>query len=312
MTDIVVLGSLNMDLLIRTPRMPLEGETIHGQDLKMIPGGKGANQAVAAAKLGASVAMVGKVGHDTFGTDLVNGLVAYGVDTSLVGVDSGSPTGTAVIIIDQEGENRIIVSAGANGHVIKEDVDQAESFLRQAIVVALQFEIPLDVVDYALTKASGFGATTILNPAPCRPVSPEFLARADYLVLNETETQTLTGHRVNNLEEAEDAAQTLLRWGVAEVILTLGESGALLANKEGVTHVPARKVQVVDTTGAGDAFIGALAVALTRGLHSSDAVHYATCAGTLAVTKLGAQTSLPSAEELRRVYDSLKTESPHG
>lgn len=298
MIDIVVLGSLNMDLVIKTPRMPVAGETIHGQDLKLIPGGKGANQALAAAKLGASVAMVGKVGHDPFGAELVSGLNNHGVDTRLVSVDPEAATGTAMIIIDQEGENRIILSEGANGRLTREDVDRAEPLLKEACIVTLQFEIPLEVVDYALAKVAGLGVRTILNPAPCRPVSREFLARADCLVLNETETRMLTGHQVESLHEAHQAAQTLLTWGIAEVILTLGDRGALLANRDGVTHVPARKVQVIDTTGAGDAFVGALAVARVHGLGSREAVRSATCAGTLAVTKLGAQTSLPSADEL--------------
>lgn len=302
MADIVVLGSLNMDLVVRVPRAPEAGETIRGHDLQMVPGGKGANQAAAAARLGGQVAMVGRVGGDAFGPVLIENMARQGVHTEHIIVDQEASTGVAVITVDDTGENRIVISAGANGRVGKSDVDRAEVLLRDAQFLVLQFEIPLPVVDYALDQAARHGVKVILNPAPATSVSREFLARVDYLVPNETETRTLTGLDVGGLRSAERAAREFLSYGVGEVVITLGEKGALRMTKAGATHVAARQVKAVDTTAAGDAFIGGLAVALVEGFPAREAVRYAACAGTLAVTKFGAQTSLPSAEELDQFY----------
>lgn len=304
MADIVVVGSLNMDLVVKSPRVPQAGETIRGHGFQLIPGGKGANQAAAAAKLGGRVAMVGRVGRDAFGPALMENLTQLGVDTHHVTLDDEAATGVATIIVDDTGENRIIITAGANGRVNHTDIDRAEPLFQQAKILILQFEIPLETVDYAIGKARQYPVKVILNPAPAYPVSPEFLARVHCLVPNETETRTLTGLDVNDLPSAEKAAQKLLGCGVSEVIITLGERGALLATRQGMTHVPAKKVKVVDTTAAGDAFIGGLAVALVKGSSWEEAVRYAACAGTLAVTKLGAQTSLPSAEEVQAFYEN--------
>ena len=303
MVDIIVLGSLNMDLVVKAARAPLAGETIRGHDFQMIPGGKGANQAAAAAKLGGQVAMVGRVGGDAFGSVLIENLARQGVDTERVSIDQETSTGVAVITVDDTGENRIIISAGANDRVDMSDVDGAEELLREARFLILQFEIPLKVVDYAIEQAARYPVRVILNPAPAASVSFDFLGRVDCLVPNETETKELAGIEVGDLASARKAAQKLLDCGIREVVITLGESGALMATNQGVIHVPARKVEVVDTTAAGDAFIGGLAVALVRGLAAEEAVRYATCAGTLAVTKFGAQTSLPSAERVREFYE---------
>jgi len=303
MTDIVVVGSLNMDLVIKAPRAPKAGETIRGRDFQMIPGGKGANQAAAAAKLGGQVAMVGRVGGDAFGPVLIENMAQLGVDTNHIMIDQEASTGVAVITVDDNGENRIIISAGANGRVNKSDIDGAEGLLRDAKFLILQFEVPLEVVDYAIERAARYPVEVILNPAPASAVSSEFLGRVDYLVPNETETEILTGLDVSDLPSAESAANKLLAYGVPKVIITLGERGALLVTKQGVTHVAARKVKAVDTTAAGDAFIGGLAVALVKGFAPEEAVRYAACAGTLAVTKFGAQTSLPSAEQVQEFYE---------
>jgi ribokinase len=311
MTNIIVLGSLNMDLVVKVERMPRPGETVSGGELRTIPGGKGANQAVAAAKLGGRVAMVGRVGGDAFGSVLMDALEGHGVDTSLVGRDGDSSTGTAVILVDAEGENRIVISAAANGKVSAEDVDRAEPLMEQAAFLILQFETPLATVDYALQRAAHHPVRVILNPAPCQPVSDAFLSRVDCLVLNETETQILTDMQVTDLDTAERAAQMLVARGVPHVILTLGERGALLATEDRVDYVPADSVSVVDTTAAGDAFVGGLAVACTQGFPLLEAVRYSTCAGTLAVTKLGAQTSLPSAEEVSKAYARRQTMGDH-
>jgi ribokinase len=302
MTDIVVVGSLNMDLVVRAPRAPEAGETIRGHDFQMVPGGKGANQAAAAAKLGGETAMVGRVGGDAFGPVLIQNMARQGVDANHIMIDQEASTGVAVITVDDTGENRIVISAGANGRVNKSDIERAEGLLRDAQFLILQFEIPLEVVDYAIEKAGHYPVKVILNPAPAASVSPEFLGRVDHLVPNETETKILTGLDVSDLSTAEKAAREFLSYGVGEVIITLGEEGALLVTRERVTHVPAREVKAVDTTAAGDAFIGGFAVATARGFSPVEAVRYATCAGTLAVTKFGAQTSLPTAEEVQALY----------
>jgi len=303
MADIVVVGSLNMDLVVKASRMPLAGETIPGKDLQLIPGGKGANQAAAAARLGSPVAMVGRVGNDAFGPQLIENLGRQGVDTSHVVVDDGAATGTAMIIVDDTGENSIVISAGANGRVNKRDMDRAEGLLSQARVLLLQFEVPLETVEVAIEMAARRQVKVILNPAPPPPVPPGFLAKVDFLVPNETEASMLTGLDVDDLPSAGQAAQKLLSYGVPVVIITMGEEGALLATERRMAHVPARKVKVVDTTAAGDAFIGGLAVALMKEFRLDEAVRYATCAGTLAVRKFGAQTSLPSAEQVQAFYE---------
>jgi ribokinase len=300
--DIVVLGSLNMDLVIKAPRAPDAGETIRGYDFQMIPGGKGANQAAAAAKLGGQVAMVGRVGADAFGPVLIDNMARQGVDTGHIAKDPEASTGVAVITVDDTGENRIVISAGANGRVNASDVDRAEDLMRDAQFLIVQLEIPLQVVDYAMDQAARHALKVILNPAPATSVSPQLLGRADYLVPNETETKLLTGFDVSDLTSAERAARQFLSYGAGEVIITLGEKGALRVTKAGATHVPAREVKAVDTTAAGDAFIGGLVVALVKGFTPDEAVRYAACAGTLAVTKFGAQTSLPSAEEVDQFY----------
>jgi ribokinase len=304
MVDIVVVGSLNMDLVVRTPRMPLPGETLPGRDFQMIPGGKGANQAAAAARLGARVAMVGRVGGDAFGPPLIENLRRQGVDTGHVQIDKEAATGTAMIIVDDSGQNSIVVAPGANGRVNEEDVDRLEGTLSQARVLLLQFEVPLETVKYAIQMAARHQVKVILNPAPARPAPAELIAKVDYVVPNEFEAGTLTGLETKDFPSAERAARKLLGFGVPVVIITLGEKGALMATDQGMVHVPARKVQAVDTTAAGDAFIGGLAVALVKGFSLDEAVRYASCAGTLAVTKFGAQTSLPSADEVQAFYES--------
>lgn len=304
-TDIVVLGSLNMDLVVKVCRAPLAGETIRGQDVQMIPGGKGANQAAAVAKLGGKVAMVGRVGNDAFGPLLINNLARLGVETSHIQIDQDTTTGMAFIVVEDNGENRIIISAGANGRVGKEDVDCTEALFQRAKMLILQLEVPLEAVEYAIERATYYPIKVILNPAPAIHLPSSILEKVHCLVPNETEASLLTGLEVHDLPSAEEAARQLLARGVPEVIITLGEKGALLVTKQEAVHVAARKVQVADTTAAGDAFIGGLAVALVRGFSPREAVRYATCAGTLAVTKFGAQTSLPSAAEVQAFYEGI-------
>ncbi len=301
MGDVVVLGSLNMDLIVRTEHIPRPGETVHGHGFGTVPGGKGANQAAAAARLGAHVEMLGRVGQDAFGDEMLRNLQEQGVGVGRVQRDA-APSGIALITIQADGNNSIVVAAGANGQVTPQDVDAAADLLSKASYLVMQFEVPLPVVRHAIARAAALGVRVVLNPAPAYPVDASFLSGVYCLIVNETEAESLTGVSVGNVAAAQEAARALQRLGVPVVIVTLGAEGALLLAEDRFTHVPARRVQVVDTTAAGDAFIGGLVASLDRGLPLVEAVRYATCAGTLATTVLGAQTSLPRQAEVDAFY----------
>jgi len=294
---IIVVGSLNMDLIARTPRLPQPGETVLGHEFDTAPGGKGANQAVAAARLGAQVAMVGRVGDDDYGQALLATMASDGVNTKHVTVDPEASTGVALIELDDAGENSIIVIPGANMRLTPADVQAAESMLAASDVLLLQLESPLPVVQHAIRAARTRGVTVVLNPAPARPLPVELLRDVDYLVPNETEAGLLVGREVSDTASARDAAHSLRGKGVRTVILTLGGQGALLIGEDDIL-VPAFKVKVVDTTAAGDAFVAGFAVALAGGRDLERAVGFANAAGALATTRLGAQPSLPTAAEV--------------
>lgn len=296
MPDILVVGSLNADLVVRTPRFPNPGETISGEDLQIIPGGKGANQAVAAARQGASVAMVGRVGNDSFGPSLIHNLKQNNVDTSYVQTDSQSATGTAIIVVDGNGQNSIVLSPGGNGRVSPADVGSV-SFADYRLLL-LQLEIPVEAVLAAARAAKASGLRVLLNPAPARPLPDELISLPDFLLPNETELSLLTNQPVNDLASAESAAKALLARGAQNVIITLGAQGALIVTPEMTKHVSAFKVDVIDTTAAGDAFIGGLASALLQNKSFVEAVYYGCACGALAATKFGAQPSLPTREEV--------------
>jgi ribokinase len=299
MAEILVLGSLNMDLIVRTPRLPAPGETILGTTFTTAPGGKGANQAVAAAKLGAPVKMLGRVGADDFGQVLRSNLSAVGVDTQYLVTDTEAATGIASIWVDDKGQNSIIVAPGANGRVGRADVDAAAVAFRNARVIVAQLEIPLDAVQYAFQLARKHNQLTILNPAPAQPLSRKILELVDVVIPNETEAAQLTGMQVQDFESAQNAANVLKQMGARRVLITLGAQGAVILDDDTPAQAIAPfPVQVVDTTAAGDAFVGALAAALARDKDWNTSLREASAAGALAATKLGAQPSLPTRAEL--------------
>ncbi|MHB9753681.1 ribokinase [Streptomyces sp. BYX5S] len=292
--DLLVVGSANADLVVGVERRPAAGETVLGSDLALHPGGKGANQAVAAAKLGARTALLARVGDDAHGELLRGSLEAAGVDTSGVLV-GGAPTGVALITVDPSGDNSIVVSPGANGRLTPEDVRAAGELFANARVVSMMLEIPLETVA-EVARSLPDGARLVLNPSPPAPLPDEVLAVCDPLIVNEHEAKVIAGTDLG--DDPEDWARQLLALGPRSVVVTLGSEGALVADASGAQRVPAVKVKAVDTTGAGDAFTAALAWRLGTGEPLADAAAYAAKVGAAAVTKEGAQASYPTAEEV--------------
>lgn len=299
---IVIVGSSNTDMVVKGERLPRPGETVTGGRFLMAAGGKGANQAVAAARLGAEVAFVAKVGADVFGDEAVAGYRNEGIDTEFVFRDPRNATGVALILVDQQGENLISVASGANHALSPEDVEKAAERIRAADVVVLQLEIPVETVAFAARFAAEAGVPVILDPAPAPagPLDPGLLKHVTCLKPNETEAERLTGVPVRDEASALQAAEKLLAAGVRHAIVTLGAKGALWADGQRSGFVPGIRVEALDSTAAGDAFSGALACALARGLELDEAVRYAGLVGAISVTRLGAQPSLPTSQEVEQ------------
>jgi len=301
MKKIVVIGSLNMDCVFETPFIPRAGETIAGRNLTCLPGGKGANQAYAVEKLGSHVALIGAIGNDSFGETLLENVKSVGVDTEGIAVLKGESTGEAFVDVDPQGENAIVVLAGANGLVDKEMITKNIHLIEEADIILMQFEIPFETVSYVKDLAANMGKTVILDPAPARPNVPDsFWDGIDYIKPNQRELEVLTGQPVRDQEEIRMAAQVMVEKGVKHVIASMGADGCLLATRTSQMIYPARQVRAVDTTAAGDCFTAAFAVALSEGKSEEDAINYAQRAAAISVTRRGAQPSMPSRGEVER------------
>ena len=297
---IVVVGSFNMDLTAYMERMPRPGETVGGHTFKTGPGGKGSNQAVAAARLGAEVTFIGRVGQDVFAQAALDFWQQEGINTDFVGRDPDHATGVAPIWVDDKGENSIVVVLGANLRITPADIDRAADVIAAADVLIVQLEINFDIVEYALKVAKEKGVKTILNPAPAGKLAPEVVALADYLTPNETELEVLSG----KTGDYEAAARSLLTREGQTAVVTLGSQGAMWLNAGGKATVPTFKVNVVDTTGAGDAFNGGFAVALGEGKSLEDAVRFGNATAGLSVTKRGTAPSMPTRAEVDALLSS--------
>src|SRR3984893_17798987 len=302
---IAVVGSANTDLITYAAAFPQPGETIFGTGFDLGFGGKGANQAVAARLCGSEVLMVAKVGNDLFGEATVKNFTAFGIDTTHVRIIEGVPTGGAPIFVEPGGQNRIIAVKGSNAQLTAADGDPAAADLRRVDTIILQFEIPLETLYHTVRFARANKIRCIVNPAPAVPASLADLTGADYFIPNETEAELITGRPVSTLEQAAACATDLLQRGFQRVVITLGERGSLIAGPAGHVHVPPFPVTAVDTTGAGDAFIGSLAVFLAEGMPEKDALARANLYAALSTTRVGTQKSFPTradfeAEWVRR------------
>jgi len=299
MTDcIVVVGSLNMDLVMRMARVPAGGETLAGHDFATLPGGKGANQAVACARMGARVAMVGRVGADAHGDELRAGLAADGIAAGEVEALGAAHTGVAMIWVEDDGENRIVLAPGANGLLDAAGVERAGALIDAAAMLVVQLEVPLAAVEAAVVRAHRAGVPVLMNPAPAAPLPAALWACIDLLVVNESEAALLSDLPVTDAKTAAAAGAALRTRGPARVLVTLGAQGVVVVDGDGPRHALAHSVHAVDTTAAGDTFIGALATALGEGRSLDDAVALGQAASALCVTRRGAQASIPYRHEL--------------
>jgi len=295
---IVVVGSSNTDMIIKTPRIPKPGETILGGEFTIAAGGKGANQAVAAARAGGKVTFIACTGNDMFGKQAVEGFQKEQINVEHIKIDNEAASGVALIFVDDQGENSIAVASGANAKLLPGDVQNSASAFDGASAMVVQLETPLDTVQEAIMLAHAKKIPTILNPAPAQPLSDEILKHVSIITPNETETELLTGIEVVSEESARQAANVLLAKGIQTVLITIGAEGSYIITADSLKKVPGFKVNAVDTTAAGDVYNGTLAVALSKGKELEDAVRFASAAAALSVTKLGAQPSAPPEKEI--------------
>ncbi|OIP84838.1 MAG: ribokinase [Porphyromonadaceae bacterium CG2_30_38_12] len=296
--DILVIGSTNTDMVVKTKKLPAPGETILGGDFFMNPGGKGANQAVAAARLGGNVTFVTKVGNDLFGKQAIEHFKDENIDTQFCMIDSVNPSGVALITVDSKSENCIVVASGSNSNLLPADLEPAKEQIAKSDILLMQLETPLSTVIYAAEYAHKSGQKVILNPAPACDLPNELFKNLYLITPNETEASLLTNIEVKDIETATQAAHALQIMGVSNVIITMGSKGALLVTEDEIVFIPAEKVVAVDTTAAGDVFNGAIAVALAKNISLRDAVIFANKAAAISVTRMGAQLSAPYKNEI--------------
>lgn len=301
---VIVIGSCNTDMVINADRLPLPGETILGGNFFMNPGGKGANQAVAAARLGGNVSFIAKLGKDPFGKQSIEILNKEGIDNDYVFTDPVQPSGVALITVDSKGENCIVVASGANASLDTTDISSAKNEIESGDILLMQLEIPMETVEYAAELAFRKGVKVILNPAPARTLSDQLLKKLYILVPNKSEAEILSGVKVSDWESAKDAARVIHEKGVRIVIITLGRLGSLVYENNIFHQIDAPAVTAVDTTAAGDTFCGALCVGLSEDKSVIDSVRFATRASALTVTKMGAQSSIPYRKDLEVLVDA--------
>jgi ribokinase len=304
---IVVVGSSNTDLIVNTPHIPVRGETLLGGKFSVAHGGKGANQAVAAARLGAHVSFVGCIGEDDFGEQAINALRNEGIDTSAVRRTGNHPSGVAFIVVADDGENSIVVAPGSNGQVTSEDVDAAKDMIHSADVVLTQLEVPVPAVIHALNLGRRSGTITILNPAPAADIGANTIELVDWMTPNETEAAYLTGNVVDSRDSAVAASERLRSDGARNVLVTLGAAGSIGCTSDGIVEVPSLHVDAQDTVGAGDAYNGAFAVAIGQRRPLGEAMRFASQVAAYSVCRRGAQPSLPHLAELTQFLREYET-----
>ena len=300
---IIVIGSTNMDMVVKTSHIPVPGETVLSGSFFMNPGGKGANQAVTIARLGGEVVFISKVGNDVFGKQSSQLLDDEGINTFYMLSDNELPSGVALITVDEVGENSIVVASGANGNFLPSDLEDALDEIAKAGIVLMQLEIPLETVHFVSKYAASKGLQVILNPAPVNELSLELLSYIDFIIPNQHEAEKISGIKVTNSNDAEKAARAIHGMGVKNVVVTLGSLGAVICQEGRIQVVSAPKVEAIDTTAAGDVFCGALAVGLSEGRTLIESVEFACRVAAISVTKLGAQSSIPYRNE--SVVESL-------